>query len=86
MTNFYYCRTVADLLTWGALSDERTGLSLQLLPVLASAVILGSVLIRCRGNVCSFRSNGQVFTRLSAAADRCLASRCLAMDVSAMLL
>jgi hypothetical protein len=24
---FYYCQTVADLLTWGALSDERTGLS-----------------------------------------------------------
>jgi hypothetical protein len=27
---------------WGALYDERTGLSLQLLLVLASAVILGS--------------------------------------------
>jgi hypothetical protein len=26
-TRFYYCQTVAGLLTWGALSDERTGLS-----------------------------------------------------------
>jgi hypothetical protein len=25
--DFYYCQTVAGLLTWGALSDERTGLS-----------------------------------------------------------
>jgi hypothetical protein len=25
--DFYYCQTVADLLLWGALSDERTGLS-----------------------------------------------------------
>jgi hypothetical protein len=25
--DFYYCQTVADLLMWGALSEERTGLS-----------------------------------------------------------
>jgi hypothetical protein len=25
--HFYYCQTVAGLLMWGALSDERTGLS-----------------------------------------------------------
>jgi hypothetical protein len=25
--NFYYYQSVADLLMWGALSDERTGLS-----------------------------------------------------------
>jgi hypothetical protein len=25
--DIYYCQTVAGLLTWGALSDERTGLS-----------------------------------------------------------
>jgi hypothetical protein len=24
---FYYCQIVVGLLTWGALSDERTGLS-----------------------------------------------------------
>jgi hypothetical protein len=24
--DLYYCQTVADLLMWGALSDERTGL------------------------------------------------------------
>jgi hypothetical protein len=37
--DFCYCHTVADL--WGALSDERTVCRLQLLLVLASAVILG---------------------------------------------
>jgi hypothetical protein len=26
----YYCQFVAGLLTWGALSDERTGLSLTI--------------------------------------------------------
>jgi hypothetical protein len=25
--DFYYCQTVAGLLMWGALSDEKTGLS-----------------------------------------------------------
>jgi hypothetical protein len=39
---FYYCRTVAGLSMWGSLSDERTGLPLQLLLAFASAVILGS--------------------------------------------
>jgi hypothetical protein len=38
--DFYYCQTMAGLLMWGALSDERI-CSLQLLLVLASAVILG---------------------------------------------
>jgi hypothetical protein len=27
MARFYYCQTVAGLLMWGTLSDERTGLS-----------------------------------------------------------
>jgi hypothetical protein len=27
---FYYCQTSASLLTWGAHSDERTGLSLTI--------------------------------------------------------
>jgi hypothetical protein len=36
-----YCQTVAGLLTFGALSDEKTGLSLKLLLALANAVILG---------------------------------------------
>jgi hypothetical protein len=39
--DFYYCQTVAGLLMWGALSEERTGLS-PLLLAFASAVILGS--------------------------------------------
>jgi hypothetical protein len=28
--DFYYCQTVAGLLMWGALSDERTGLSFRI--------------------------------------------------------
>jgi hypothetical protein len=39
--DFYYCQTVAGLLVWGALSDERMG-HLQLPLALASTVILGS--------------------------------------------
>jgi hypothetical protein len=39
---FYYCQTVACLLLWGALSNERTGLSFTIAASLASAVILGS--------------------------------------------
>jgi hypothetical protein len=30
--DFYYCQTVACLLMWGALSDERTGLSFTIVP------------------------------------------------------
>jgi hypothetical protein len=30
--DFYYCQTVAGLLMWGALSDERTGLSFTVAP------------------------------------------------------
>jgi hypothetical protein len=30
--DFYYCQTVADLLTWGDLSDERTDLSFTIAP------------------------------------------------------
>jgi hypothetical protein len=30
--DFYYCQTVAGLLIWGALSDERTGLSFTIAP------------------------------------------------------
>jgi hypothetical protein len=30
--DFYYCQTVAGLLRWGALSDERTGLSFAVAP------------------------------------------------------
>jgi hypothetical protein len=31
--DFYYCQTVAGLLMWGALSDERTGLSFTIAAV-----------------------------------------------------
>jgi hypothetical protein len=37
--DLYYCQTVAGLLMWGALSDERTGLSFPIALALASAVI-----------------------------------------------
>jgi hypothetical protein len=30
LPGFYYCQTVAGLLMWGALSDERTGASLTI--------------------------------------------------------
>jgi hypothetical protein len=40
--DFCYCQTVAGLLMWGALSSEWTVCRLQLLLVLASAVILVS--------------------------------------------
>jgi hypothetical protein len=40
-TDFYYCQTIASMLRWGALSDERTGLPFTIAAGLASAVILG---------------------------------------------
>jgi hypothetical protein len=49
--DFYFCLTVAGLLMWDALSDERTGLSLQLLLALASAVILRSKLRWTRDHI-----------------------------------
>jgi hypothetical protein len=40
--DFYYCWTLAGLLIWDALSDERTGLSITIAAVFAKAVILRS--------------------------------------------
>jgi hypothetical protein len=40
-SDFYYCQTVAGLLMWSALSDERTGLSFTIASCIASAVIYG---------------------------------------------
>jgi hypothetical protein len=40
--DFYFCQSVADLLMWGALSNEKRVCRLQLLLALAWAVILGS--------------------------------------------
>jgi hypothetical protein len=40
--DFYSCQTIAGLLIWGALSDERMGLSFTIAAVFASAVILRS--------------------------------------------
>jgi hypothetical protein len=40
--DWYYCQTVAGLLTWGALSDEKTSTWFAVVAGLASAVTLGS--------------------------------------------
>jgi hypothetical protein len=40
--DFHYCQTVAGLLIWGALSEERTGLFFTIVAGPASAVIFGS--------------------------------------------
>jgi hypothetical protein len=38
----YYCQTLDDFFIWGALSDERTGMSFTIAAGLAGGVILGS--------------------------------------------
>jgi hypothetical protein len=48
--DFYYCQTVAGFLMWGALTKGRV-CRLQLLLVLASAVILGSKSRGARDNI-----------------------------------
>jgi hypothetical protein len=49
--DFYYCQTVASLLIWGALSDERTGVSFTISAGLASAVILGAQSLGTREHI-----------------------------------
>jgi hypothetical protein len=44
--DIYYYHAVAGLLMWGVLSDERRGLSLQVLLAIASAGLLGSEILR----------------------------------------
>jgi hypothetical protein len=39
-TSFYYCLTVACLLMWGSLSDERTGLSFARVTVSSSKSVV----------------------------------------------
>jgi hypothetical protein len=56
-----YCLTVAGLLIWGALSDERTGVPFALLLVLASAVIFGS---ESRGHILLSQIRDFPFRRL----------------------
>jgi hypothetical protein len=38
--DLYYCQTVAGLLMWGALSDERTGLSFARLTVSSNKFVV----------------------------------------------
>jgi hypothetical protein len=49
--DFYYCQTLAGLLIWGALSDERTGLSFTIAPGLASVDIFGSDSLGIRDHI-----------------------------------
>jgi hypothetical protein len=49
--DLYYCLTVAGLLIWGALSNERMGLSFTIAADLASAVFLGSESLGTRDHI-----------------------------------
>jgi hypothetical protein len=61
--DFYYCQTVAVLLTWGALSDERV-YRLQLLLALASAVIFWSEFHTTRHRILLSQIRDFLFRRL----------------------
>jgi hypothetical protein len=62
--DLYYCLTVASLLIWGALSDERTDLSLQLLLALARTVIFWSESRRTCDNILLSQIRDFPFRRL----------------------
>jgi hypothetical protein len=62
--DFYYCLTVAGLLIWGALSDERTGLSFTIAAGLASAFILESESRETRGHILLSQIRDFPFRRL----------------------
>jgi hypothetical protein len=62
--DLYYCLTVAGLLIWGAICDDRTGLSFTLLLALASAVIIGSESRRTRGCILLSQIRDFPFRRL----------------------
>jgi hypothetical protein len=49
--DFYYRQTVAGLLIWGVLSDERVGLSFKLRLAHANAVILSSEYLGTRDHI-----------------------------------
>jgi hypothetical protein len=62
--DLYYCLTVAGLVIWGALSDERRVCRLQLLLALASAVIFRSESHRTRGHILLSQIRDFSFRRL----------------------
>jgi hypothetical protein len=62
--NFYFCQSVADLFLWGALSNEKRVCRLQLLLVLASAVILRSESLGTRDHILLSQIQGFPFCRL----------------------
>jgi hypothetical protein len=43
--DLYYCKSVADLLMWGALSDERTGLSFARVTVSSNKSVVCTIYI-----------------------------------------
>jgi hypothetical protein len=52
--DFYYCQTVAGLLMWGALSEERTGLSFPIAAGLGPRIYIpqeqgGIIITPCTG-------------------------------------
>jgi hypothetical protein len=84
--DLYYCLTVAGLLVWGALSDERTGLPFAIATGLASAAIFGSESRGTRGHILLSQirelSIIDVFSFYSLESDHSTENiRCLAMDV-----
>jgi hypothetical protein len=62
--DFNYCLTVVGLLIWSALSDERTGLSFQLLLAHASAVIFVSESLATRDRIILSQIRDFPFRRL----------------------
>jgi hypothetical protein len=61
---FITVKKVSGLWMWGALSDERMGLSFTIAAVLASAVIFGSESRRTRGNILLSQIRDFPFRRL----------------------
>jgi hypothetical protein len=62
--DLYYCLTLAGLLIWGALSDEKVGLSFALLLAFTRAVIFGSESPRTRGHILLSQIRDFPFRRL----------------------
>jgi hypothetical protein len=68
--DFYYCQIIAGFLMWGALSNERTGLSFTIAPGLASAVIFGSESHGTRDHILLSQIRDFPFRRLGLAGIR----------------
>jgi hypothetical protein len=60
----YYCLTISGLLIWGALSDERTGLSFTIAAGPRQRIIFGSESRRTRGHILPSEVRDFPFCRL----------------------